>query len=365
MSDTPQTTKNEAPENKPVELVLSSSPHVRTTHSIENAMYMVILALLPALFGAFVFFGFEAFRVTFFCVAGCLAFEALGLKMNGIKNFRQTLFDGSAILTGILLAMNLPASAPWWLCLIGAFVAMIIAKHVFGGIGCNPFNPALVARIFLLIAWPARMTHWLLPINWKQYQGRFFDGLFSTSNPDALTGATPLGVLKTDGLETLRESFALQDIFMGNIGGSLGETSALLLLIGGIFLIARRVIRWEIPVAYIGSFFLLSAIAWAIKPDAMANPFFHLAAGGLFLGAFFMATDYVTSPMSAPGMLIFGLGCGILTFVIRYFGAFPEGVSFAIVIMNAFVPLIDRYIVPRRIGLRELEAAQENQETPA
>jgi electron transport complex protein RnfD len=329
-------------------LILSSSPHIRSGKSIESAMYHVLAALLPALAGAVVFFGLDALRVAFWAVGGCLAFEAMCLRMAGKPRVLRTLADGSAILTGVLLAMNLPSSVPWWLVLAGAFVAMIVAKHVFGGLGANPFNPALVARIFLLIAWPARMTHWPAP--------RFFPAT-ALMNADGVTAATPLGILAAAetpaaGVKALEAQFAIRDLFLGNIGGSLGETSALLLLIGGLFLIGRRIIRWEIPVAYIGTMGLLSTIAWAIKPEVTANPAFHLLAGGLFLGAFFMATDYVTSPMSPPGMLVFGIGCGILTFLIRFFGGYPEGVSFAIVIMNALVALIDRYIIPRREGLR-------------
>ncbi|MFP4380530.1 MAG: RnfABCDGE type electron transport complex subunit D [Candidatus Sumerlaeia bacterium] len=346
--------KAKQPEPAP-SLVLSSSPHVHTPESIESLMYTVILALLPAFIGAVVFFGWDALRVTAITIASCIVFEALCLKMMGMadRDFKRTLFDGSAVLTGLLLAMNLPANAPWWLCIAGGFVAMVIAKHVFGGLGANPFNPALVARIFLLIAWAKHMTSWPVP--------RFFSSA-ATINSDGLTAATPLGIISSAqdpeaGLEAVQAAFPLSHLFVGNIGGCLGETSALLLLIGGVFLIAKKVIRWEIPVFFIGTMFILSGIAWLIKPEVVPNPFFHIFAGGLFLGAFFMATDYVTSPMATKGMMIFGIGCGVITFVIRFFGTYPEGVSFAIVIMNSLVPLIDRYCVPSIIGIEKGEKA--------
>ena len=329
------------PEEHP-SLILSSSPHIRTSESIESVMRAVALALAPALAGAIVFFGWDALRVTAWCVAGCLVFEALCLWVAGRKGeIRVALLDTSAVVTGLLLALNLPSNCPWWLALAGAFVAMVVAKHAFGGLGANPFNPALVARIFLLIAWPARMTSWPIP--------RFAPERLA-ANPDGLTAATPLGVLATDGLEAMTAQFPLWHVLVGNIGGCLGETSALLLLLGGLYLLARGIVRWEIPVSFIATVALLSAIGWGLRPEEMANPLFHVFAGGLFLGAFFMATDYVTSPLSRQGMLVFGIGCGALTVVIRFFGSFPEGVSFAIVIMNALVPTIDRYVVPGRFG---------------
>ncbi|MFW6286658.1 MAG: RnfABCDGE type electron transport complex subunit D [Candidatus Sumerlaeota bacterium] len=339
--------KAKAKDVEPPSFVLSSSPHLRTRESIESAMYMVVLALVPALIGGIVFFGFDAIRVTLWCIAGTLAFEFISLKARGVQAFRPTLFDGSAIVTGLLLALNLPSGAPWWLCVAGAFVAMVIAKHVFGGLGSNPFNPALVARIFLLIAWPAQMTRWPIPNFAPEGVG---------ASPDAVTAATPLSVLGTDGLADMQEKYSTLNVLIGNVGGCIGETSAILLLLGGLFLIWRGVIRWHIPLAYILSFGLLSAVFWLINPDRFADPIFHIAAGGLMIGAFFMATDYTTSPLSAKGMLVFGVGCGVLTFVIRYFGSFPEGVSFSIVIMNAFTPLIDRKFVPKRFGIETTSA---------
>lgn len=336
--------KKADPGPPPPRLIVSSTPHIRSGHTIEAIMYLVILALLPALAGSVVFFGMDAVRVILWTVAGCFLFEMVCLLLVGKTNLKRSLLNGSALLTGLLLAMNLPSSAPWWLCLLGAFVAMVIGKHVFGGLGTNPFNPALVARVFLIVSAPAAMTNWPIP--------RFATDTLK-ANIDGITAATPLGILKTNGVEAMQAQFSNMDLLMGNIGGCLGETSALLLLLGGIFLIVKKIIRWETPVAFIGTLVVLSGIAWFFDDghDRVADPLFQVLSGGVILGAFFMATDYVTTPMSIKGMFVFGAGCGLLTFVIRTFGSFPEGVSFAIVLMNALVPLIDRYCVPKGFGL--------------
>ncbi|HQQ16250.1 MAG TPA: RnfABCDGE type electron transport complex subunit D, partial [Deltaproteobacteria bacterium] len=273
-------------------------------------------------------------------VASCVAMEALWQKLTGSP---ITINDGSAALTGLLLAMNLPSGAPWWLVVIGSFVAIIIAKQIFGGIGNNPFNPALVGRVFLLISFPVAMTTWPEPRS------------FFTQTADATTGATPLGALKTaifeHGTIGAAPEMNLMDPFLGNVGGSLGEISALALILGGVYLIARRIITWHIPVVYIATVAVLTGILWLINPEGYANPVFHLVAGGLMLGAFFMATDMVTSPITNMGKIIFAVGCGAITVVIRLWGGYPEGVSFAILIMNAFVPLINRATKPTKFGV--------------
>jgi electron transport complex protein RnfD len=251
--------------------------------------------------------------------------------------------DGSAVLTGLLLAMNLPSNAPWWLVIIGSAFAIIIGKQIFGGLGFNIFNPALAARVFLLISWPVQMTSWPKPAT-----------IFSKAPVDVVTAATPLGLIKSELLlkNNIGEAanISLIDMIIGNIGGSLGEVSAILLLLGGIFLIYRAYISWHIPASFIGTVVIISAIFWIIDPARYASPLFHVLTGGLMLGAFFMATDYVTSPITPKGMIIFGFGCGFITILIRLFGAYPEGVSFAIMLMNLVTPLIDKYVRPSLFG---------------
>jgi electron transport complex protein RnfD len=252
--------------------------------------------------------------------------------------------DGSAVITGILLAMNLPASSPWWMVVVGCFVAMLLGKHLFGGVGQNIFNPALVARVFLLLSFPAEMTSWTKP-----QAGAIL------SDVDAVTTATPLGIIKSEGLAAYHEQVqagtgTLWQMFVGNTSGSLGEISALALLIGAALLFWRGYITWHIPVTYCATVFALTGALWLYNPEAYATPVLHVVSGGLILGAFYMATDMVTSPVSARGMIIFGIGCGLITAVIRLFGSFPEGVSFAILIMNGLTPLIDRYTRPRKFG---------------
>jgi Na+-translocating ferredoxin:NAD+ oxidoreductase subunit D len=333
-------------ELKLLKTVLRSSPHAQSVESVSKVMWTVVLALLPALIAALWFFGLKALLVLVVCTAGCLIFEYAGLRMRmDHAKAMRFVFDGSAVVTGVLLALNLPASSPWWLALVGALVAMMLGKHLFGGLGQNIFNPALVARVFLLLSFPAQMTAWTMP-------GGF-------ANVDAVTTATPLGMIKADGLAAFQQwamehGGTLWNMFIGNMAGSLGETSVLALLIGGLFLIAKGYVRWQIPVSYIATVFVFTGIMWLVNPHYYPNPAMQICSAGLFLGAFFMATDMVTSPVTAKGMLIFGFGCGLITALIRLFGAFPEGVSFAILIMNGLAPMIDRYTKPVTFGTEKL-----------
>ena len=321
------------------DIFVSSSPHIHSPEDTPWIMRQVIYALIPgALIGVY-FFGIPAIRVIAISVVSCMVIETLWQKL-----MKQdiTITDGSAALTGLLLAMNLPSGAPWLLVVLGSLIAIILGKQVYGGLGNNPFNPALVARVFLLISFPVHMTTWPQPRS------------FFNQAADTVTGATPLGALKTaifeHGTITAAHDLNLMDPFFGNIGGSLGEISALALVLGGIYLIARKIINWHIPVFYIGSVALLTGIFWTINPDMYADPAFHLISGGLMLGAFFMATDMVTSPITNKGKIIFAIGCGVITVVIRLWGGYPEGVSFAILIMNAFVPLINKATRPGKFG---------------
>lgn len=312
-------------------LLMDSSPQGRVVESTRRIMYSVSLTLIPALAVSIWVFGWDAVRVLALSAVFCIGLEALIARF---VSYKIDFLDGSSLLTGILLAMNLPADAPWWLVLIGSMVAVIIGKQVFGGLGQNIFNPALVARVFLLISFPVEMTTWPKP----------FAGI------DAASGATPLDILKTEGVGALADT-NLADLAMGGIGGSLGEISAVALLIGAAYLIYKRYITWEIPILFIGTVFVFSGIFWLIDPTKYADPLFHILTGGVFLGAFYMATDMVTSPLTFKGKLIFGFGCGLFTIVIRLFGSYPEGVSFAILLMNAMVPLLDKYFPDKKFGM--------------
>lgn len=325
-------------------LYLSSSPHIHSGETTDKVMRKVVYALLPATALSIYFFGLPALGVLLICTLGCVAFEALA---NRLMNKPQTLVDGSAALTGILLALNMPPSSPWWLSLFGAAVAILIGKQVYGGLGYNPFNPALVARVVLLISFPVQMTSWTAPAPLG-------------SGTDAVTTATPLGEMKTAVMLTGKlpelATSGFGDYLLGNMGGCIGEVSALALLLGGLYLLWKRIITWHTPVAFLGTVVIIGGIFWAVSPDKYPSPLFHLLTGGLLLGAFFMATDMVTSPVTGRGMLIFGFGCGLLTVLIRLFGGYPEGVSFAILLMNAATPLIDRFCRPRIYGQVEAEA---------
>ncbi|MBF0585357.1 RnfABCDGE type electron transport complex subunit D [Prosthecochloris sp. N3] len=306
-----------------VNLKVSYAPFIRSKDSIESVMYNVALALAPATVLSIYLFGMPALIVNVVCILSCIAFEWL---MDTVRKKPNSCLDGSALVTGLLIALNVPANLPIWMLVVGSFIAIVGTKHVFGGLGYNVFNPALVARVFLLISFPAAMTSWPVP--------------FSV---DMETAASPLGILKTDGLEAAMSSFSLMDGFYGTMNGSLGETSTLALLAGAAWLFYKRYITITIPLTMIGSVFLFTGLFYLLDPTTYASPMFHMVTGGLMLGAFFMATDMVTSPLSVRGQIVFGLGCGLLTAIIRLWGGYPEGVSFAILIMNGFVPLIDRW----------------------
>ena len=301
-------------------------------------MHWVIIALMPALIASFMVFGIGSLIVTATSVLSCLFFEWFITRV--FLKRPSTLADGSAIITGILLAFNLPSNLPLYMIVVGALVAIGIGKMAFGGLGNNPFNPALVGRVFLLISFPAKMTSWPVPHQLTAYA-------------DAVTGATPMnliGQIAGGNTAAMDQLPALKDLFLGNIGGCIGEVSALALLIGLVILLWRKVITWHIPVTILATVAVLTGIMWLINPVLYVNPLYHLCSGGLMLGAIFMATDYVTSPMTTKGMVWYGIGIGFLTVVIRYFGSYPEGMSFAILLMNAVTPLINNWCKPKRFG---------------
>ena len=313
-------------------LIVSPSPHIHGGDSISKNMYGVLIALVPAFLVSLYYFGLGALIVTATSVVACVLFEYLIQKV--LMKKEPTVCDGSAILTGVLLAFNLPSNLPVWIILIGALAAIGIGKMSFGGLGNNIFNPALVGRVFLLISFPAQMTMW-------PEVGQL------TAYTDATTGATVLSLMNEGALDKLP---TLVDMLLGKMGGSLGEVSALALLLGLVFMLWKKIITWQIPVSILLTVFVFTGIMHLVNPVQYASPFVHLLSGGLMLGAIFMATDYVTSPMSKNGMLVYGVGIGILTTVIRLFGSYPEGMSFAILIMNAFTPLINSYIKPKHFG---------------
>ena len=318
---------------------ISGSPHVHGGESTKKIMYSVIIALIPAFLFSIYFFGFDAVRVTFISVAACVLVEWLIQKF--LIKGPCTIADGSAIITGILLAFNLPSNIPAWMVIIGSIVAIGIGKMSFGGLGNNPFNPALVGRVFMLISFPVAMTTWPTP-----------QPLFGGAAIDALTGPTLLGYVK-EGLSqgVSAENLIMYDNIKGFIySGSLGEIGSIAVIIGGLFLIIRKVIDWQTPVIIIATVAIVSTICWLIDPVQFVHPFIHIFGGGLMLGAFFMATDMATSPMTMKGKIIFSIGVGALTIIIRLWGAYPEGMSFAILIMNAFVPLINKACKPTRFG---------------
>lgn len=302
----------------------------------------VVVALIPAFAMSLFLFGIGALIVTSIAIASCVLTELLIQRF--ILKTESRISDGSAVVTGLLLAFNLPSNLPWWMIILGSVFAIGIGKMVYGGLGNNPFNPALVGRVFLLISFPVQMTSWPLPVSSRMHY------------LDAATGATPLGVIK-EGLRNgeVMSSIAQQvpdhmELFLGYMNGSLGEVSAVALLLGLVWMLYKRIITWHIPVVIIATVFGFTGILWLINPLHNASPVFHILTGGVMIGAIFMATDLVTSPMSRTGMVIYAVGIGVITVVIRVFGAYPEGVSFAILIMNATVPLINRYIKPRRFG---------------
>jgi electron transport complex protein RnfD len=326
---------------------ISPSPHIHSGDSVNKIMYSVILALAPAFIWSVVVFGLDSVRVTLLAVTACMAFEWLIQKF--ILKVKPQIADGSAALTGVLLAFNVPASVPSWMLIVGSLVAIGIAKMPYGGLGNNPFNPALVGRVFMLISFPVQMTSW---------------PAIHSAGVDAVTTATPLAILK-EGIkngqpvvEIFKDLPTNMDLFLGNMSGSLGEISVLALLIGGAFMLFRKIITWHIPVSVLVSAAVFSGIFWLIDPAKNADPMFHLMTGGLVLGAIFMATDMVTSPMNAKAQIVFGVGIGVLTILIRVWGAYPEGVSFAILIMNALVPLLNRFIKPTRFGQVKVQSSK-------
>ncbi|MGI6357818.1 MAG: RnfABCDGE type electron transport complex subunit D [Bacillota bacterium] len=304
------------------QLLVTSSPHLHARQDTKQAMLEVLLALAPAATLAVFFFGVRALLLMVVSIAAALATEALIQKLTGQK---VTISDYSAIVTGLLLAFNVPATLPLWLMAIGAVLAIGLGKQVFGGLGHNPFNPALISRAILLASWPAQMTAWVTPFT-------------------MVTSATPLQMAQMGG-----EKVAWSSLLLGPVGGSLGETSALALIAGGLYLLWRGIIDWRIPAGFLGT---VAVFTWVAGGEGLfgGDPVFHLLAGGLMLGAFFMATDWVTSPVTKTGRLIMGIGCGLITSIIRLWGGYPEGVSYSILLMNAVTPLIDRYTQPRKFG---------------
>lgn len=347
-------------------LIHLSSPHFHGGNSIRITMLTVMIALLPASIVSVLLFGWLAVLHLLMCIFGCMLSEWAALKL--MKRPTTPVLDGSAALTGLLIALVLPAAAPWWIALLGSIFAIILGKQVYGGLGYNPFNPALSARIILLISFPLMMTTWVIPMHvgtsslnlydlGSCLQVYFFGINHLAQGIDAISMATPLGHVKTAATQGITVAQALQsydysllDAFLGREAGSLGETSALALLLGGIYLIARNTITWHIPISYLASVALLAFVFNIINPDNYAPPLFHLMAGGLMLCAFFMATDPVSSPVTPLGQIVFGIGCGILTWCIRTWGGYPEGAMFAVVLMNMAVPLIDHYCRPRVYG---------------
>ncbi|HOO70362.1 MAG TPA: RnfABCDGE type electron transport complex subunit D [Spirochaetota bacterium] len=351
-------------ENKePKALFLSNAPHISTPDSVTKIMWLVVASLVPAAVFSIYTFGVRALILLLVSTVSAMAAEALFQLVMGKK---ITVKDGSAAITGLLIGMNVPPAAPVWMLVIGSFFGIIIVKQLFGGLGFNIFNPALAARAFMMASWPVHMT-----TGWHSFSGNIIGkGITNTSGLpqqafDAVSQATPLGALK-EGPKLLADmnigAGQLHDLLfspamfkslaIGNVGGVIGETSAVCLLAGGIFLLARRIITWHIPVSYIATVGILAFAYYALTGHASpcSAMVFHLLSGGLMLGAFFMATDMVTSPVSAKGMIVFGAGCGIITFVIRMWGGYPEGVSYSILLMNATVPLIDRFTKPAVFG---------------
>jgi electron transport complex protein RnfD len=322
---------------------ISGSPHIHGDDSTKKIMYGVVYAMIPAMLVSIYYFGLDAIRVLIIASISCLFFEWI-IQKYLIKG-PVTITDGSALLTGVLLAFNVPTNLPTWMIIIGALVAIGMAKMSFGGLGKNIFNPALVARVFLLISFPVQMTSWPKP-------GAITEGI-----TDVITGPTPLAIVK-EGLDAGKTMDQLQselpgyvNYLTGQMGGSLGEVSAIALILGGLYMLWKKIITWEIPVSILLTVVVFSGILWLYDPQYNADPAFHLLTGGMMLGAIYMATDMVSSPMTRGGQLIYGFGIGLLTILIRIWGAYPEGVSFAILLMNAAVPLINRGFKPKRFGI--------------
>ncbi len=326
-------------------LIVSANPHIRDKSSIAKIMHTVNLSLLPAVFAAYWFFGVRAIFLILVAVVSCVLTEA------AIQKFRKipvTVSDGSAILTGLLLGLNMPGNVPWWIVMLGSFFAIAIGKQAFGGLGFNIFNPALIGRAFMVASWPVEMT-----------SNAFWTQPKTGLSMEAVSSATPLNMVKSalgsdpslKTVDIIRDAeISYLDLFLGNVSGCVGETSFLALLIGVIILIAFGYVNWRVPVIYVGSVFVLTWIAGY-------DPVFHILAGGLAIGAFYMATDMVTSPVSNKGNIIFALGLGFLTFAIRIWGGYPEGVSYSILLMNCTVPIINKFTVPKKFGFVQTKKA--------
>ncbi|MBP3331564.1 MAG: RnfABCDGE type electron transport complex subunit D [Tidjanibacter sp.] len=324
-------------------LIVSLAPHLHNpNNTTAKMMFNVVIALMPALIVSSMIYGWRVLFVSLFSVACCLLFEWFIKKY--MLGGKPTLCDGSAVVTGLLLAFNLPLNIPLWMVAVGALVAIGVAKMTFGGLGKNPFNPALVGRVFLLVAFPVAMT------TFPEVTGAVAGG-----TTDALSGATPLAMMKMAAkgdvpMTEVLSRLEMQSLFMGIKSGSMGEISAIALLLGFAWLLYKRVIKWHIPVVVLGTMFVIGGVAHLLAPESFIQPLYHILTGGAILGAVYMATDYVTSPMTVKGSVIYAIGIGAITMAIRMKGAYPEGMSFAILIMNSFVPLIDKYILPKRFG---------------
>ena len=324
---------------KNLKLIASSSPHIRSSESTRTIMMDVIIAMIPALAMSVFVFGFRALALTLVSVAACVFWEWGYRKL--LKK-PQSIGDLSAVVTGMLLAFVCPPTLPYWTIIIGAFFAIVVVKQLYGGIGCNFLNPALAGRAFLLASYATWMTTWAIP----------------QIRPDVTSAATPMAIMKEgteEAFTTLMSNYSIGDMFLGKVGGSLGEVSALMLLLGGVYLVIRKVISWHIPVAYIATVAILTLIAAPAGISGVDYMLYNVFGGGLMLGAIFMATDYATSPVTKPGQIIFGIGCGLLTCFIRRFGSYPEGVCYSILIMNCTTWLLDKYIRPTIYGAPKKE----------
>lgn len=339
--------------------VSKSAPYAHGYNSVQKTMFLVLLALAPATFFNLYLFGWPAILLFIVTVGSCLLIEAGCLSLAG-KPVMATLADCSALLTGWLLAMSLPPWAPWWIGVLGAIFAIAMAKQSFGGLGHNVFNPAMVGRTVLLISFPVAMTTWIVPHPLFSAGApglvESFAITFGGHMPDAVSSASVLGHIKTElsrhipVTESIAQTPGLMDMLLGYRAGSMGETSAILVLAGGLFLMAKRIISWHIPLSVMGGLFVMAAIFHAVDPARYASGTVHLVSGATFLGAFFIATDYVTSPVTKSGQLIFGVSCGVLIWLIRTYAGYPEGVAFAVLLMNSLTPIIDKYTRPRAFG---------------
>lgn len=324
-------------------LIVTAAPHITSADSTQKIMQRVCIAMIPTLVASVIIFGINSLILTAITVAACVFFEAAYCKLMGRE---VAVDDFSAVVTGMLLAFVCPPTLPYWTIIIGAFFAIVVVKQLYGGIGCNFLNPALAGRAALLASYATAMTTWAVPMSKLSAFG---------SNADAVTSSTPLAMMKNGDFATLTSTYSVVDMFLGRVGGSLGEVSALMLLLGGVYLVIRKVISWHIPVAYIATVAILTLIAAPAGISGVDYMLYNVFGGGLMLGAIFMATDYATSPVTKPGQIIFGIGCGLLTCFIRRFGSYPEGVCYSILIMNCTTWLLDKYIRPTIYGAPKKE----------